>query len=124
MNLTVLRGHLRRAPETRTLASGDEVVGYDLTVGRAGQAVEPVPVVWHDPPAAALALDVGDEVVVVGRVRQRFFRTGAGTQSRTEVVADLVVNARHAKRSRTAVDRALAGVQAELDQPKGSAGAP
>ena len=54
MNLTVLRGHLRRAPESRTLASGDLVVGYDLVAGRAGQRAEPVPVVWHDPPAAAL----------------------------------------------------------------------
>ena len=115
MNLTILRGHLRRAPESRTLASGELVVGYDLVAGRAGQRAEPVPVVWHDPPAAALALAEGDEVVVVGRVRQRFFRTGAGTQSRTEVVADAVVNARQAKRSRTALDRALAGAATEFE---------
>lgn len=117
MNLTILRGHLRRAPEPRTLASGDLVVGYELVAGRAGERAETVPVVWHDPPTAALALAEGDEVVVVGRVRQRFFRVGGGTQSRTEVVADAVVNARHAKRSRTLVDRALAGAADEL-QPE------
>lgn len=115
MNLTVLRGRLRRAPETRNLASGEQVAGYDLVVGRTDQRPEPVPVVWHDPPAAALALDVGDEVVVVGRVRQRFFRTAAGTQSRTEVVADVIVNARHVKRSRTALDRALTRAAEEYD---------
>jgi single-stranded DNA-binding protein len=115
MNLTILRGHLRRAPETRTLASGEQVVGYELAAGRSGERAEPVPVVWHDPPAAALALGAGDEVVVVGRVRQRFFRAGAGTQSRTEVVADAVVNARHAKRSRAAVDRALARAAQDYD---------
>lgn len=121
MNLTILRGHLRRAPETRTLASGDLVVGYELVAGRPGERAEPVPVVWHDPPAAASALAEGDEVVVVGRVRQRFFRVAAGTQSRTEVVADAVVNARHTKRSRTLVDRALAGAADELQPESRSA---
>ena len=121
MNLTILRGHLRRAPESRTLASGDLVVGYELVAGRHGERAEPVPVVWHDPPAAAVAFAEGDELVVVGRVRQRFFRVGAATQSRTEVVADAVVNARHAKRSRTVVERALAGAGDELQPESRSA---
>jgi hypothetical protein len=45
-------------------------------------------------------------MLVVGRVRRRFFRTGAGTQSRTEVVAEAVVNARHTKRAAAALERA------------------
>ena len=115
MNLTVLRGHLRRAPQTRTLATGELVVGYELVAARPGERAEPVPVVWQDPPAAGLALGEGDEVVVVGRVRQRFFRAGAGTQSRTEVVADAVINARQAKRSRAALERALSRAAEDYD---------
>jgi hypothetical protein len=52
-------------------------------------------------------LGVDEQVVVVGRVRRRFFRTTAGTQSRTEIVADTVVPTRHAKRAHAALDRAF-----------------
>jgi single-strand DNA-binding protein len=52
------------------------------------------------------ALDVDEEVVVLGRVRRRFFRTGGGTQSRTEVVADQVVLCRHSKKAAAAIERA------------------
>ena len=92
-NLVVLRGVLSRDPEVRELPSGDALVAYDVTVrpeAPAGEAprAESVPVAWFDPPAAATAMAAGDEVVVVGRVRRRFFRAGGATASRTEVVAD------------------------------------
>lgn len=52
------------------------------------------PVSWLDPPSDLdLDLDVGSPVAVLGSVRRRFFRTGAGTQSRTEVAALQVVRA-------------------------------
>jgi hypothetical protein len=41
-------------------------------------------------------------------VRRRYFRTGGATQSRTEVVADVVVPARQSAKARRAVQRALA----------------
>ena len=56
--------------------------------------------------ADGVGLDVNDEVFILGRVRRRFFRTAGGTQSRTEVVADQVVNGRHAKKVATAIERA------------------
>ena len=92
-NLVVLRGVLSRDPEARQLPSGDALVAYDVTVRpdpAAGDAprAESVPVAWFDPPAAATAMAAGDDVVVVGRVRRRFFRAGGATASRTEVVAD------------------------------------
>jgi hypothetical protein len=40
---------------------------------------------------------------VIGRVRRRFFRTGDSTQSRTEVVAEIVLPATQAKRVKTAL---------------------
>src|SRR5688572_13056853 len=94
MNVVTVFGKLSRPAEERTLPSGDRLVQLELTVARTGQRAESVPVVCFDAPATVAGLDVGEEVLVVGRVRRRFFRTGGGTQSRTEVVADQVVPAR------------------------------
>lgn len=112
MNVTVLQGHLTRPPERRVLPSGDELVHYEVTVPGDGDGrAESVPVVWPDAPAAAVAMDPDTEVVVVGRVRRRFFRTGGATRSSTEVVAQQVVPARYAKRARRAVLSAIRAVE-------------
>ena len=103
-NLVVLRGLIRRDPEFRVLASGDELMSLDLTV-RSGEApAESVPVVWANPAAAAIKLVEGDDVVVVGRIRRRFFRAGASTATRTEVHADKILSARSGVRIRTALE--------------------
>ena len=112
LNVVAIRGRLSRPAEERVLPTGDRIVGLDLTVRREGaDKAESVPVVWHDPPAAAAGLDAGDEVVVVGHVARRFFRAGGLTQSRTEVVARTVVPVRSAKR----VEAALAAAAAEVE---------
>ena len=122
-NLVVLRGVLSRDPEPRQLPSGDAVVAYDVTVrpesasGEPGRA-ESVPVAWFSPPAAAAGLSAGDDVVVVGRVRRRFFRAGGATASRTEVVATRVVRARSAARVRGALSACLDPLR-ENDGPLG-----
>ena len=82
-NLVVLRGHLSSEPRARELPSGSTLVQLEVTT-RSDAGAESVPVAWFDQPFAGAA---GDEVVVVGRVRRRFFRAGGVTQSRTEVVA-------------------------------------
>ncbi len=105
-NVVVLAGRLARPAEMRQLPSGDRLVAYELTVPRDGARAESVPVVWFEAPPSAADHDVDEQVVVVGRVRRRFFRAGASTQSRTEVVADTVVVARQAKRVRAAVEKA------------------
>src|SRR5262245_64649841 len=98
MNIAVLRGTLSRDPVERTLPSGSRLVNYEVTVpDDAGGPADSAPVAWFDPPARLPAVTQGDEVVVLGRVRRRFFRTAAGvTASRTEVVAQRVVPARPA----------------------------
>src|SRR4051812_34870950 len=106
MNVVVVQGRLSRPAEARVLPSGDRLVQLELTIPRAGEKAESAPVVWFDAPASAGDLDVDEEVVVVGRVRRRFFRTPGGTQSRTEVVADQVVLRRHTKKAAAALDRA------------------
>jgi single-strand DNA-binding protein len=110
-NVVVLIGRLARPPEARELPSGDRLVAYEVTVDRPGERAETVPVVWLGAPASGLDYDVDERMVIVGRVRRRFFRAGGSTQSRTEVVAEAVVNARHAKRVKAALDRAQSALE-------------
>ena len=106
MNIVALRGRLSRPAEERILGSGTRLVSYDITVPDLnGGRAETVPVVWFDPPASAL-IDAEIDVVVVGRVRRRFFRAAGATGSRTEVVAEAVIPATQAKRASAAIDRA------------------
>jgi single-strand DNA-binding protein len=110
MNVAVVRGTLSRVPKRQELPSGDHLVSYEVTTRAEGAPAESVNVVWFDPPATADAYEPGDEIVVVGRVRRRFFRAGGATVSRTEVVATRVLSARHRRR----VEVALAQVADEL----------
>jgi hypothetical protein len=63
---------------------------------------------WFDAPEWVGGLEAGAELVVVGRVRRRFFHSGTGLQSRTEVVVDRAVPARHTARSAALLRRAAA----------------
>ncbi len=110
-NLVVLRGVLAAEPQERTLPSGSVAVQFDVrtALGDAGDgAVATVPVSWIDPsPADRASLDVGDDIVVIGAVCRRFFRVGGATQSRTEVVAEVVVPRRRTRSARSAIPRAV-----------------
>ena len=106
MNLVALIGRLARPAEERSLPSGDRLVTYQITVPRLEGKAESVPVVWFNPPATAVDHAVDEELVVVGRVVRRFFHAGGGVQSRTEVVADVVVPRRQTRRARQALARA------------------
>jgi single-strand DNA-binding protein len=107
MNFVILRGHLSSQPQERALASGSVLWSLELTTPTDLGAWS-VPVAWFDPPVPVV-FDAGDEVVVVGSVRRRFFRSAAGTQSRTEVVASDIV----ATTPRRKADRLL---QREIDR--------
>jgi single-strand DNA-binding protein len=100
LNLAVVCGNLSSEPTRRVLQSGSELVSLEVTVRREDEAAETVPVSWFDAPSWADDLAAGDGVVVTGRVRRRFFRSGGSTQSRTEVLAASV--ARTSQRGRVA----------------------
>ena len=119
MNIVLLRGRLSRPAELRVLPSGDQLAAYEVTVPRAGERADTVPVVWHEPPSAAQNLDVDEEVVVVGRVVRRFFQAGGRTGSRTEVVAEAVVPSRRRKRAEDAVEAALRRAKDQAAVPTG-----
>ena len=110
-NVAVLVGRLARPAEPRDLPSGDSLVQYEVTVPRQNERAESVPVVWFDAPASAGDYDVDEKVVVIGRVRRRFFQAGGRTQSRTEVVADKVIPTR-SKRAQSALE----GAQRALEE--------
>lgn len=105
-NVAVLIGRLARPAEPRDLPSGDRLVQYEVTIPSETGRAEGVPVVWYDAPASAEDYDTDEKVVVVGRVRRRFFQAGGRTQSRTEVVADSVIPARQGKRAQAAMEKA------------------
>lgn len=109
VNLAVLSGTLSRPSELRTLPSGDVVLDLQVTI-RTAEATDSVPVSWPDPPPTACAWPAGQEVVVVGRVRRRFFRAGGTTASRTEVVASKVVPATRSRAVRRAIRAAVGTV--------------
>lgn len=91
MNAVVLCGHVRAEPVERVLDSGRVLVTFDLVTQTELPSDQrlTVPVVWAtDHPRA---LRAGDQLVVVGSVGRRFFRAGATTVWRTDVVAAQVL---------------------------------
>jgi len=111
INLAVLVGTLSRPPELRSLPSGDVVLALELTVRIDGSPTESVPVSWFDPPPSAAGWDAGEQLLVTGRTRRRFFRAGGATQSRTEVVASAAIPVRRAAAARKALRIAIDPVQ-------------
>jgi single-strand DNA-binding protein len=105
MNVVVLQGKLSSAPRARALASGTELTAYEVTTRDAEGQADSVPVVWFA--SRGPELDEGDEVVVVGRVRRRFYQAGGATRSSTEVLAEAVVPARQRAKAKRAVDAAM-----------------
>lgn len=95
MNIVVLQGTLSSQPVERTLSDGrnvmDWVVATETPDGRSK-----APVQWDEPNKRIRDFEEGDEVLVVGHVRTRFFRAGGTTVARTEVVASGAARPRQA----------------------------
>jgi single-strand DNA-binding protein len=102
-NVVVVRGPVRGTPSSRELPSGSTVLQFDVTtvvddpgVPTGRTTTVSVPIAWTDPSGASGIVE-GTQVVVIGTVRRRFFRVGGATQSRTEVVAAVVIPVRRRK---------------------------
>ena len=113
-NLSILVGVLSRDADLRPLPSGVSILGLELSVRGDGRPAESVPVAWPDAPPTAVGWQAGEEVLVIGRIRRRFFRAGGSTQSRTEVVATTVVPTRRVATAGRALEAALQPVLAQL----------
>jgi single-strand DNA-binding protein len=110
-NVVVLRGTLVADPRPRELPSGSVLIQFDVTT-RDDSGTHSVPVAWFEPPSSGVPVAAGDDIVVIGSVRRRFFRAGGATQSRTEVVAEQVLSARRGRQ----VDRSLGVVRRLLGE--------
>lgn len=110
-NLVVLRGAVTVEPALRELKAG-VVLQFDVHTGLVDGRTTTVPVAWHDPtPSQTSSFGAGDDVVVVGTVRRRFFRVGGQTQSRTEVIVDSLIPARRKKTANSALAAAVATIR-------------
>ena len=112
INLAVLRGECSSAPEVRELESGRRLVAIPLRVRREGEPATSVPVTVWDPPAWLEDVDAGDELVVLGRVRRRFFQTCSGPGAKVEVEADVVTKGGDRRRLGSVLRRAEAALEA------------
>ena len=88
INLAIVRGTASGPPELRRLASGTRLGTFALRTHALGPPATSVPVAAWDPPAWLEHVDQGDELIVAGCVRRRFYRavTG-GLATRVEVEA-------------------------------------
>jgi single-strand DNA-binding protein len=90
VNVVVLAGTVAADPVARRMPSGDEVTELRVSVPEEGRRLLPLPVaVWHAAVGAQALEGIakGDPVLVHGQLVRRFYRSGAGARSLTEVVA-------------------------------------
>ena len=98
-------GHPPRHPR-RPLPHGHRVQAA------ADERATSVPVTVWDPPAWVETLDAGDVVVVVGRMRRRFYQRPGGVGSRVDVEAELIGRARDRRRIDAALRKADEALEA------------
>ena len=99
VNLTVLLGECSGPPEIRTLSSGSTVASLGVRAPTGDGSTTSVPVTVWEPAGWIEDLDAGEVVLVVGRVRRRFFRTTTGaTAARVDVEAEALTRARDRRR--------------------------
>ena len=111
LNLAVVRGTVSSAPEVRVLPSDTTLVQLQVTTRLVDETLS-MPVSCFNPAAWVEELEPGDEIVVVGRVRRRFFRAGGATASRVELEAGFVARAGDRRRVRAALRRATEALEA------------
>ncbi|MFN0092810.1 MAG: hypothetical protein ACKVWR_21455 [Acidimicrobiales bacterium] len=89
-NVVVVVGQVAQAASPLSV-SGEALVSFEVVLEGPGGRREAAPVVATPELCGEQGPPPGP-VVVIGRVRQRFFRVNGATQSRTEVVAERVVS--------------------------------
>lgn len=111
VNLSVVCGPCSAAPEIRVLESGTRLATLAVRCPAGDDRATSVPVTVWDPPAWLESLEPGDAVVVVGKLRRRFYQRPGGVGSRVDVEAELIGRARDRRR----IDAALRRAESALD---------
>jgi single-stranded DNA-binding protein len=120
VNLSVVCGPCSSAPEIRVLESGTRLATFGVRCPGGGDGASSpgsggttsVPVTVWNPAAWIETLEAGDAVIVVGRLRRRFFQRPGGVGSRVDLEAELVGRARDRRKVASAYRRALAALEA------------
>jgi len=91
LNLVVLIGTVAADPVERNLPDGDSAMEYRIQAANEGKRTLPLPATASRKAlgreyAAAKKVRKGDTVALDGRLERRFYRSGAGARSLTEVV--------------------------------------
>lgn len=110
INLAVLRGTVSSPPDIRVLPSDTVLAQLQLTTRLESETLSLPVAVWN-PAQWVEALEPGVEIVVVGRVRRRFFKAGGAAASRVEVEADVVARAGDRRRVEAALRRASGALE-------------
>jgi hypothetical protein len=114
VNVSVVCGPCSGPPEVRVLESGARLATFGVRCPGGpgtGERTTSVPVTVWDPPAWVEALEAGVAVVVVGRLRRRFFQRQAGVGSRVDLEAELVGRARDRRKVAAAYRRVIAALE-------------
>ena len=120
VNLSVVCGPCSGAPEIRVLESGSRLATFGVRCpgggggagGGDGDRTTSVPVTVWNPAAWIETLEAGDAVIVVGRLRRRFFQRPGGVGSRVDLEAELVGHARDRRKVASAYRKAIAALEA------------
>lgn len=112
MNVVVLRGQVAATPQWFDTRDGVRIAGFELVVD-SGFGRERVPVSYADPPTWVADLNAEDPLVVRGRVRKRFVRSGASVRPFTDVVVEQAVRGKR----RRQVDELVARAVEQLELP-------
>jgi single-strand DNA-binding protein len=111
VNLVVVCGRCSGPPEVRALESGRTLAALAVRSRGSDGRITSVPVTVWEPATWVEDLDAGSEVVVVGAVRRRFFRTAAGgAGTRVDVEAAFIGRAGNARQREAARRRATAAL--------------
>jgi len=101
VNLALVRGVASGPPELRTLASGRRLATFAVKTHGLEPPATSVPVAVWDPPTWLEAIDQGDQLVVAGCLRRRFYRSTTGAlAARVELEASLVGRGSDARKLR------------------------
>lgn len=107
LNLALVCGAVSGEPEVRVLESGRRLATFSLRVRVDAEPAVSVPVTVWEPAVWIEDLVMGEEVVVVGRVRRRFFALAAGGRgNRVDVEATYVGRAKQKRQLGCAIRRA------------------
>lgn len=112
MNVAVVQGRVRTAPDCRVARDGTLFVSFDVVID--GVPSTQVPVTWTGPTGKVpKAIAEGKRVTIIGSVHRRFYRRGGATTSRTDVRAERVLSGMGQRTRRTAI----AAIEARLAEP-------